>query len=88
MINAVLAVFNMWPIPPLDGSKVVAGILPDRLGYHYMMLGRYGMLVVLLILLLPHIMKEFGMRPWPLAHYMIAEPAMWLVEKTVNLISI
>jgi Zn-dependent protease len=54
-INLVLAVFNLWPIPPLDGSKVLAGVLPPALARPYEGLSRYGMLIVLLIfIVLPY----------------------------------
>lgn len=46
-INVVLAVFNLVPIPPLDGSRIVMGLLPRRLAYEYGKLERYGMLIVL-----------------------------------------
>lgn len=49
-INLLLAVFNMIPIPPLDGSRLVMGLLPDRLSVHYMRLERYGILLVILLL--------------------------------------
>ncbi len=47
VINIVLAVFNLVPIPPLDGSRIVMGLLPRRLAYAYGRLERYGMLIVL-----------------------------------------
>lgn len=49
-INIALAVFNLLPIPPLDGSKILAGILPDKLYWKYMQYERYAMIIVLLLL--------------------------------------
>ncbi|MBR3149730.1 MAG: site-2 protease family protein [Eubacterium sp.] len=49
-INIALAVFNLLPIPPLDGSKILAGILPDKLYWKYMQYERYAMIVVLVLL--------------------------------------
>ncbi len=45
-LNVLLAVFNMIPIPPLDGSRVVMGLLPNRWAYFYMQLEPYGILIV------------------------------------------
>jgi len=51
-INLLLAIFNMIPIPPLDGSRVVMGLLPNRLAYQYARLERYGILIVVALLYL------------------------------------
>ena len=44
-----LAVFNMIPIPPLDGSKVLFALLPEGAYYTLMRYERYGMMVLLLL---------------------------------------
>ncbi len=46
-INIILALFNLLPVPPLDGSKLLAGLLPVRLRESYLRLGRYGIFIVL-----------------------------------------
>ncbi|MDR1126283.1 MAG: site-2 protease family protein [Deltaproteobacteria bacterium] len=50
-INLTLAVLNLLPIPPLDGSKVLASLLPARLANAYMSLGRFGLLIILVLLI-------------------------------------
>jgi Zn-dependent protease len=50
LINLVLAVFNLIPIPPLDGSHVVGALLPARLHWQYAQLERYGMLILFALL--------------------------------------
>ena len=47
LINVVLAVLNMIPIPPLDGSRVVYWLLPDKQAAAYYRLERYGLLIIL-----------------------------------------
>lgn len=48
-INLVLCIFNFLPIPPLDGSKILAGLLPDNLARTYMKFEKYGFVLVLLL---------------------------------------
>ena len=51
MINLVLAVFNLIPVPPLDGSKIVSFFMPAPLAAKYLRLERYGFFILLLLIL-------------------------------------
>jgi Zn-dependent protease len=48
-INLVLAIFNILPIPPLDGGRILAGLLPDRLAEPYRQVERYGFVIILIL---------------------------------------
>ena len=50
MLNFGLIVFNLLPIPPLDGSHVMKYLLPRPLAIRYVQFGRYGMLILMLLL--------------------------------------
>ncbi len=49
-INLALAMINLLPIPPLDGSRILTGILPHRLAWQYNRLERYGFIILLVLL--------------------------------------
>jgi len=50
----VLCVFNMLPLPPLDGGRVAVGILPRFLGYKLARVEPYGMLILMLLFILSY----------------------------------
>ncbi len=52
LLNLVLGVFNLIPIPPLDGSRVIVGLLPDKFAYIYSRLEIYGFVIIFLLLYL------------------------------------
>ena len=49
-INVLLMVLNLLPVPPLDGSRVVAGFLPDPLAWKYSRIEHYGLIILLLLM--------------------------------------
>lgn len=49
-VNILLAVFNMIPIPPLDGSRIVMGVLPKKLAFLYARMEGYGIVVVFVLM--------------------------------------
>lgn len=67
MINVVLMVLNLLPIPPLDGSKVVSSFLPANAAYKYNSFQKYGFFILLALIIIPisntnllfYIMKPF-----------------------------
>ncbi len=49
-INLILAIFNLIPVPPLDGSKIVAAFLPAKQSLKYLSLERFGMIFVIVLI--------------------------------------
>ncbi len=63
LANLVLGLFNLLPIPPLDGGRIVVGLLPERAAMAWARLERAGIVLVLLLVFLgPRLLAEFGIR--------------------------
>jgi Zn-dependent protease len=61
LTNLVLGLFNLLPIPPLDGGRIAVGLLPERLATAWARMERAGIVIVLLVVfLLPQLLREFG----------------------------
>ena len=73
VINVVLALFNLLPIPPLDGGRVVAGLLPPRVAASYERIEPVGFLIVLGL-------SAFGLFGW------LFDPAYRLVGQVIGLL--
>jgi len=52
LINVILGVFNLIPIPPLDGSRIAIGLMPKNIAYQYSKIEPYGFIIVILLIYL------------------------------------
>ena len=67
VVNLVLGVFNLIPIPPLDGSRIVMGILPRQAAYRYATIERFGFYIVIILIWL----GAFDILVWPCVNFFL-----------------
>jgi Zn-dependent protease len=91
LINLVLGLFNLIPIPPLDGGRIAVGLLPLGLARIWARAERAGLMIVLLVLfVVPYVTSSFGVRfdPFRAALYSVLPGAfravMWLAGHPVG----
>jgi Zn-dependent protease len=78
LLNLVLAIFNMIPVPPLDGSRIAMSLLPSALARPYAKLERFGFLILLgIIFVLPMLGGQLGADLNPF-RWLVSIPLAWL----------
>ena len=81
VLNIFLALFNLIPIPPFDGSHILEGLLPDDAARAYGSLRKYGFLLVIgLIVVLPQLIPGFN----PIGN-LIGAPVRWMTERYLDI---
>ena len=80
VINLLLAIFNLIPLPPLDGGRIAVGLLPRSLGWRLAKLEKFGLFILLgLLFVVPMLMKEIGVVFDPL-HWLVIVPVQGLFD--------
>ena len=79
-VNILLGVFNLLPLPPLDGFKVVVGFLPTRLAHPVSRFERYGAIPLFGILILDMAFEQIN-----IFHTLIGKPVGFTLELILNI---
>jgi Zn-dependent protease len=78
-INAVLCIFNLLPLPPLDGGRVAVGLLPAPLARPLARLEPYGMMILMSLFVLSYVMVRIG-AGFSLLGWLIGVPTQYLIR--------
>lgn len=85
LLNLILAVFNMIPLPPLDGGRVAVGLLPPHLAMPLARLERYGFMIILAVFFFgPTLGRMVGLE-FDLFHWLVRAPVEFLFKTMVML---
>jgi Zn-dependent protease len=85
-LNAILAVFNMLPLPPLDGSKVLAPFLPIELARPYLGFERFGMVILLLLVFIVPMLAQRSGIDFDVLGLLVLDPAQAVVRAILSVV--
>ena len=87
-INILLAIFNMLPLPPLDGGRVGTGLLPSELATRFSKLEPFGLFIIVgLIFIVPRVTQEMGLGIDPF-EWLVVSPREFVTSIIYNFIGI
>jgi Zn-dependent protease len=87
-INLILGIFNLIPIPPLDGGRVAIGLLPQRLSMALARVEPFGMVIVILVVVLfPRVFSTLIGPPLGFAIDLLAGPQSNIIAAVMELVS-
>ena len=84
LVNLVMFAFNLFPLPPLDGGRIVVGLLPMRLAIGFSHIERYGFFIVMGLVLLG-VINTLWMRPIMMA---TTEGIQWVLQPLASLLQL
>ena len=62
LVNLVMCAFNLFPLPPLDGGRIVAGLLPPRAAWTYSRIEPYGFFIVMALVIF-RVVGDYWLNP-------------------------
>jgi Zn-dependent protease len=84
LVNLVMFAFNLFPLPPLDGGRIVVGLLPMRLAIAFSHIERYGFFIVMGLVLMG-VINSLWMRPIMMA---TTEGIQWVLQPLASLLQL
>jgi len=84
LVNLVMFAFNLFPLPPLDGGRIVVGLLPMRLAIAFSHIERYGFFIVMGLVLMG-VINTLWMRPIMMA---TTEGIQWVLQPLASLLQL
>lgn len=88
MLNAALAVFNLLPLLPLDGGRILTGLLPPKLAIPYSRTEKYGMVALFAFLLLPPVLGSLVGQNWNLFALLLVPPIYAVADFMLTLVGL